>query len=171
LGVVHAKDLLSQGEGQDLEPILREALFVPETKSLLGMLQTFQETHSQLAIVINEFGGTEGVVTVEDVLEEIVGEIRDEYDLEEASVLRREDGSLLIDGSLSLADLKEALHLQRLEGEDGHEFRTLGGLVMAYLRRVPREGDEVETSGYLFEVIDMDGRRVDKVLVRPLEEE
>ena len=168
LGVVHAKDLLSQGETQDLNAILREALFVPETKSLLGMLQTFQDTHSHMAIVINEFGGTEGVVTLEDVLEEIVGEIRDEYDLEEASVLTREDGSLLIDGSLSISDLKETLNLQHLEGEEAHEFRTLGGLMMAQLRRVPREGDELETSGYRFEVVDMDGLRVDKVLVRLL---
>ena len=171
LGVVHAKDLLSQGETQDLKPILREALFVPETKSLLGMLQTFQDTHSHIAIVINEFGGTEGVVTLEDVLEEIVGEIRDEYDLEEASVLTREDGSLLIDGSLSISDLKETLNLQRLEDEGAHEFRTLGGLIMAHLRRVPREGDEVRSSGYRFEVVDMDGLRVDKVLVQPLDDE
>ena len=170
LGVVHAKDLLSQGETQTLKPILREALFVPETKSLLGMLQTFQDTHSHIAIVINEFGGTEGVVTLEDVLEEIVGEIRDEYDLEEASVLSREDGSLLIDASLSISDLKETLNLQRLEGEDAHEFRTLGGLIMAHLRRVPREGDEVRSSGYRFEVVDMDGLRVDKVLVQPLDD-
>jgi putative hemolysin len=170
LGVLHAKDLLSQGETQDLNPILREALFVPETKSLLGMLQTFQDTHSHLAMVINEFGGTEGVVTLEDVLEEIVGEIRDEYDLEEASVLTREDGSLLIDGSLSISDLKEALNLQRLEDEDAHEFRTLGGLMMAHLRRVPREGDEVRSSGYRLEVVDMDGLRVDKVLVRPVDD-
>jgi putative hemolysin len=171
LGIVHAKDLLSQEGPPRIEPVLREALFVPETKSLLGMLQTFQETHTQIAIVINEFGGTEGVVTLEDVLEEIVGEIRDEYDLEEPSVLRREDGSLLVDGSLSIPDLKEVLELEHLEGEETSEFRTLGGLLMAHLRRVPREGDHVESSGFRFEVVDMDGLRVDKVLVRREDQE
>jgi putative hemolysin len=170
LGVVHAKDLLSQEGPLSIQSALREPLFVPETKSLLGMLQTFQETHSQIAIVINEFGGTEGVVTLEDVLEEIVGEIRDEYDLEEPSVRSREDGSLLVDGSLSIPDLKEVLDLPHVEGEDTSEFRTLGGLLMAHLHRVPQEGDKVESSGFCFEVVDMDGLRVDKVLVRPTED-
>jgi putative hemolysin len=166
LGIVHAKDVLGQEGPLRLEPILRQALFVPESKSLLSMLRAFQDTHSQMAVVINEFGGVEGVVTLEDVLEEIVGEIRDEHDLEEPAVFSREDGSLLIDGSLSIPDLKEALELHSLEGEDSREFHTLGGLLMAHLRRVPREGDEVTTSGFRFEVVDMDGLRVDKVLVK-----
>jgi putative hemolysin len=165
VGVLHAKDLLSAEEGDPIEPLLREALFVPETKSLLATLKTFQDTHSHMAVVINEFGGTEGIVTLEDLLEEIVGEIRDEYDLEEPALLRREDGSVLADGSLSLFDLKEALGTEDLEGEETHEFRTLAGFVMAQLRRVPREGDQFESSGYRFEVVDMDGRRVDKVLI------
>jgi putative hemolysin len=170
LGIVHAKDVLGQEASLSIEPILRQALFVPETKSLLSMLRAFQDTHSQMAVVINEFGGIEGVVTLEDVLEEIVGEIRDEYDLEEPSVFSREDGSLLVDGSLSIPDLKEALELHYLEGEDSREFHTLGGLLMSHLRRVPREGDEVTTSGFRFEVVDMDGLRVDKVLVQREEE-
>jgi len=165
VGIVHAKDLLSQHEFTSLEPLLREGMFVPETKSLLSMLRAFQDTHSHMAIVINEFGGTEGIVTLEDVLEEIVGEIRDEYDREEPSVVHREDGSLLVDGSLSVLDLKELLNIQYLEGEEGDEFRTLGGFVMAQLRRVPREGDLTQSPEYHFEVVDMDGLRVDKVLI------
>jgi putative hemolysin len=171
VGILHAKDLLDQEESTLLEPLLREAIFVPETTSLLAMLQTFQATRSHMAIVINEFGATEGVVTLEDVLEEIVGEIRDEYDVEEPPIVAREDGSLLVDGSVSLVDLKEALDIERIEGEETREFHTLGGLVMAALRRVPREGDAVESSGYRFEVVDMDGLRVDKVLVVPKAEE
>lgn len=171
VGILHAKDLLSAEGSTSIEPLLREALFVPETKSLLAMLKSFQDTRSHIAIVINEFGGTEGIVTLEDVLEEIVGEIRDEYDLEEPSFVHREDGSMLADGSLSLFDLKEELGIEHLEGEDTREFRTLGGFVMAYLRRVPEEGDLVEVSGYSFEVVDMDGLRVDKVLVTPHPEE
>lgn len=167
VGVVHAKDLLAQEGPMNLEPLLREVLFVPESKSLLSMLQAFQATHSHLAIVINEYGGTEGLVTLEDVLEEIVGEIRDEYDREEPAVLKRDDGSLLIDGSLSLPDLKEALSIERLDGEEKQEFHTLGGFIMSQLRRVPREGDQIEWSGYRFEVMDMDGLRVDKVLIQP----
>lgn len=168
VGVVHAKDLLTQEGTLDLQPLLREVLFVPETKSLLSMLQAFQTTHSHLAIVICEFGETEGVVTLEDVLEEIVGEIRDEYDHEEPSVLRREDGSLLVDGSLSLADLKEILEIDYLEGEESDQFHTLGGFMMTQLRRVPREGDKLEGSGHRFEVVDMDGLRVDKVLIQSI---
>ncbi|MFX0121795.1 MAG: hemolysin family protein [Candidatus Hodarchaeota archaeon] len=166
MGVVHAKDLLAHEEPLDLETLVREVLFVPETQSLLGMLQSFQTTRGHLAIVIDEFGATEGLITLEDVLEEIVGEIRDEYDREEPSVLQREDGSLLADGSLSLADLKEILKVEHLAGEDSHQFHTLGGFMMAQLRHVPREGDQVEWSGYRFEVLDMDGLRVDKVLIR-----
>lgn len=171
LGIVHAKDVLMQEGTLDLQPLLREVLFVPETKSLLSMMKAFQATHSHLAIVINEFGGTEGLVTLEDVLEEIVGEIRDEYDREEPAIVEREDGSLLIDGSLSLADLKDVLDVQRLDGEESHEFHTLAGFMMAQLRRVPEEGDAVESSGYQFEVVDMDGLRVDKVLIRSVPSE
>jgi len=166
MGIVHAKDLLTQEGPLDLQPLLRETLFVPESKSLLSMLQAFQATRSHIAIVINEFGGTEGLVTLEDVLEEIVGEIRDEYDQEEPAILQREDGSLLIDGSLSVTDLKQVLKVEQLEGEETHEFHTLGGFLMARLRRVPREGDIVEWSDYRFEVVDMDGLRIDKVLIQ-----
>jgi putative hemolysin len=166
MGVVHAKDLLACDEPLDLETILREVLFVPETQSLLGMLQSFQATRGHLAVVIDEFGATEGLVTMEDVLEEIVGEIRDEYDREEPSVVQREDGSLLVDGSLSLTDLKEILKVEHLAGEETHQFHTLGGFMMAQLRHVPDEGDQVEWSGYRLEVLDMDGLRVDKVLIQ-----
>jgi len=165
VGILHAKDLLGKAETTPVKTLLREALFVPETTSLLAMLQTFQTTRSHMAIVINELGGTEGVVTLEDVLEERVGEIRGEYDVEEPAVVPREDGSLLVDGSLSLVDLKEALGIEYIEGEETREFHTLGGLLMALLRRVPRVGDKVEVSNYRFEVVDMDGLRVDKVLV------
>ena len=165
LGVVHAKDILTQEGPLALQPLVREVLFVPETNSLIAMLEAFQATHSHLAIVMNEFGGTEGLVTLEDVLEEIVGEIRDEYDHEERAVVRRKDGSLLIDGSLSLADLKDVLDVQHLDGEETRDFHTLAGFIMGQLRRVPQEGDTVESSGYRFEVVDMDGLRVDKVLV------
>jgi len=171
VGILHAKDLLGKDDSTHLKSLLREALFVPETTSLLAMLQTFQTTRSHMAIVINEFGGTEGLVTLEDVLEEIVGEIRDEYDVEEPAVVPREDGSLLVDGSLSLVDLKEVLGVEYIEGEETKEFHTLGGLLMAMLRRVPREGDKVESSNYVFEVVDMDGLRVDKVLVGPPQED
>ncbi len=166
VGIVHAKDLLSQEGPLDLHPLLREALFVPETKSLLSMLQAFQATRSHMAIVLNEFGGTEGLVTLEDVLEEIVGEIRDEYDREEPAILQRADGSLLIDGSLSITDLKQVLKVDKVQGEETQEFHTLAGFLMAQLRRVPREGDTVDWSGRRFEVVDMDGLRVDKVLIQ-----
>jgi putative hemolysin len=119
----------------------------------------------QIALVVDEFGGVQGLITLTDVLETIAGDLHAPGVGPEPAAVRRGDASWLIDGTLPAHELRELLNLDRLPGEDKELFQTLGGFVMTRLERVPREGDQVEYGGYRFEVVDMDGNRVDKVLV------
>ncbi len=169
LGIVHSRDILVQGEELDLSQIMRQPLFVPESQLVSATLRAFQVTHSHMAIVINEYGETEGLVTLEDVLEQLVGEIEDEYDRAEQAVVRRADGSLLVDGLLPAEDLRELLGVEQLPGEEHYQFNTLAGFFMAQLGRLPRVADYVISNGHRFEVVDMDGRRIDRVLITPSE--
>jgi putative hemolysin len=123
-----------------------------------------------MAIVIDEWGSFEGLITIEDIIEELVGEIRDEFDEEEPAIRERPDGSWLVDGLLAADELKEHLDLRELPREDEADYQTVGGMVMDTLGRVPEEGDRFEWEGYSFEVVDMDDRRVDKVLAIPTNE-
>lgn len=168
LGIVHAREVLVQGDQLDLRSILRQPLFVPETQLISTTLRAFQVTHSHLAIVINEYGDTEGVITLEDVLEQLVGEIEDEYDRVEQAVVRREDGSYLVDGLLPADELRQLLNVERLPDEEHYQFNTVAGFIVGQLGRLPRVGDHVNTNGYRFEVVDMDGRRIDRVLIAAL---
>jgi putative hemolysin len=169
IGFVHIKDLLRQlhlGWPIELRKLLHPALFVPETMRLDQLLQLFQENHNQLAIVLNEYGGTEGMVTLEDVVEELVGEIRDEHRRsEDHDFVRRDDGSWLIDGSVGISDLVERLDLHDHEDLANRGFNTLGGLILDQLGRIPSIGDAVNWNGLRMEVVDMDGQRIDRVLV------
>jgi len=166
-GVLRVKDWLRAEEkppGEDTAS-LKPPLFVPESTRALELLKTFQHSRQHLAIVMDEHGGVAGLVTLHDILEAIVGDLPFSDEEAEPLVVRRDDGSWLVDGSLPIPDFKDAFRLQELlEEREGH-FQTVGGLVMAALRRVPRSGDVFETSGLRLEVVDMDGRRVDKVLV------
>lgn len=171
LGIVTAKDVLLQGEKLDLSRILRQPLFVPESQLISTTLRAFQVTHSHMAIAINEYGETEGLVTLEDVLEQLVGEIEDEYDRVEQAIVRREDGSLLVDGLLPADELRDLLGVEQLPDEENYQFNTLAGFIMAQLGRLPRVGDRVVADGHRFEVIDMDGRRIDRVLIIPMREQ
>ncbi|MDI7276385.1 MAG: hemolysin family protein, partial [Anaerolineae bacterium] len=167
LGIVHARDVLVQAEELDLQSILRQPLFVPDSQLISATLRAFQVTHSAMAIVINEYGETEGVITLEDVLEQLVGEIEDEYDRVEQAVVRREDGSLLVDGLLPADDLRDLLDVEHLPGEEQYQFNTVAGFVVSQLGRLPRVGDRIVSNGHRFEVMDMDGRRIDRVLIIP----
>jgi putative hemolysin len=167
LGIVHAREILVQGEALDLRSILRQPLFVPDSQLISATLRAFQMTHSAVAIVINEYGETEGLITLEDVLEQLVGEIEDEYDRVEQAVVRREDGSLLVDGLLPADDLRDLLDVEHLPGEEQYQFNTVAGFVVAQLGRLPRVGDRIVSNGHSFEVVDMDGRRIDRVLIIP----
>jgi len=168
LGVALAKDLLSQaltGQPLDLRAILRPALFVPESTPALTVIERFKQTHSKLAIVIDEYGGVEGLVTVDDVLASIVGDIPEPDEEMAAGAVQREDGSWLIDGMFPIEEFQELFEVEDLpEATEGY-YQTVGGFVMASLGQVPQSGDHFRWGGLRVEVMDMDGRRVDKVLV------
>jgi putative hemolysin len=130
------------------------------------LLELFQEKHNQLAIVLNEYGGTEGMVTLEDVVEEIVGEIRDEHRRnEQQKFVQRDANSWLVDGGVAFEDLVERLQVGGHELLEGRGFSTVGGLVLDQLGRIPSIGDTADWNGLRLEVVDMDGRRIDRVLV------
>src|SRR6185295_450340 len=137
IGFVHIKDLFRQqylGWPIELRKLLHPALFVPENMTLDRLLELFQEKHNQLAIVLNEYGGTEGMVTLEDVVEELVGEIRDEHRRNaDQEFVRRDDGSWLIDGSVTIPTLVDKLEIEAHEDLENRDFNTLGGLILDQL--------------------------------------
>lgn len=170
LGLVRAGDIVAQllaGHDPDPQAVLQPALFVPEGMTGLRVLQRFKDTGSQIALVIDEFGGFEGLVTANDILEAIVGDLPLPEEVSEPPFVRRADGSWLVDGRASIDDLKRLLGVEQLPREEAAEYETLGGLVMTLLGRIPVSGDHVEVAGFHLEVVDMDGRRVDKVLIVP----
>ena len=168
LGYVSIKDVLRNtflGWPIELRKMLHKAVFVPETMPLDRLLELFQKEKNQLAIVLDEYGGTEGMVTLEDVLEELVGEIHDEHRREEQhAFVQRDDGSWLVDGGAGVEELAERFEL-KLDATP-REYSTVSGLVLAELERIPVAGDVVRWRGLVVEVVDMDGRRIDKLLVR-----
>jgi putative hemolysin len=171
IGMVNSKDLLSQNlscRPIDLRSVLQPALFIPESMSALDLLERFKKKRTHVALVIDEHGGFQGLITTSDVLEAIVGDIPTPGESEEADVIHREDGSWLVDGKVLADELKELLQKDELPFEDENLYQTLGGLVMAFLDRIPRSGNHFDWDGYRFEVVDMDGHRVDKVLIKPL---
>ena len=167
LGYVSLKDVLRHnwmGWPIELRRIMHRALFVPETMPLDRLLELFQKEKNQLAIVLDEYGGTEGLVTLEDVLEELVGEIHDEHRRETAEFVQREDGSWLVDGGASVEDLADRLGI-KLDAVP-RDYSTVSGIVLAELERIPATGDTLRWRGLSIEVVDMDGRRIDKLLIR-----
>jgi CBS domain containing-hemolysin-like protein len=166
VGVVHARDLLrAWKEGGSQEPVaayLREPMFVPELLSAAELLSEMRmKTH--MALVVDEYGGVAGLVTLEDLLEEIVGDIRDEHDEEEASLRQEPDGSWTIDAGAHVDELSELFGL----AFDQRDFDTVGGLVVSRLGRVPAEGDKLRVDGVEIEVVRADRRRIRQVRVRP----
>jgi CBS domain containing-hemolysin-like protein len=170
VGVVHAKDLLRElAEGKrpaTLREIARLAYFVPDGKRIDELLAEMRENKVHLAIVIDEYGGTAGLVTIEDVLEEIVGEIQDEYDREEAAMQRVSDREAIVDARVTLDELNELLGLE-LASED---VDTVGGFLYHQLGRMPAPGDEIQTDGLTMRVLSVLGRRIKKVRVAKLAE-
>lgn len=171
LGLVHVRDLLAHSlaaQPVDLRAALKPALFIPEGIPALTVLERFKSGRSQVALVIDEYGGLQGLVTVNDILEAIVGDISSTDGWARPEAVRREDGSWLVDGMLPIDEFKKIFQMKELPEEEESHYWTLGGFVMASLGRVPSTGDPFEWGGLRFEVVDMDGRRVDKVLVAPL---
>ena len=169
VGILYAKDLLpflkgSVAERPGLRSILRTPVFVPESMSVDDLLHEFQRRKVHIAIVLDEYGGTAGLVTIEDLLEEIVGEIQDEYDEEEPLIVRLSDDEARIDGRADVDDLAE-LFDTNIGLEDADEYDTVGGLIYHRIGGVPKPGDQVIVDGLTLTVETTDGRRVGKVLV------
>jgi putative hemolysin len=171
LGVVHVKDLLTRclsGRALDVRFGLQKPLFVLESTHVLRVMELFKESGTQMALVVDEYGTIEGLVTLNDLLESIIGDIPSMDESGQPSIVQREDGSWLVEGMISVDELREFLDVGRFPSEEAGDYETLGGFVMTTLGRIPSAGDHLECCGYRFEVVDMDGRRVDKVLIERL---
>lgn len=169
VGYIHLKDVVRQqylGWPIDIRKLMRPPLFVPATLSIDRLLMRFRERNEQVAIILDEFGGTEGMVTLEDVLEELVGElvVGQQFDHDQEFV-RRDEHSWLIDGRADIADLVHRLSVRTVEADARRPFTTVAGLVLAQLGRIPSIGDKTNWEGLDIEVVDMDGPRIDRVLV------
>ncbi|KAA0072187.1 hemolysin family protein [Rhodanobacter sp. T12-5] len=171
VGVVEVKRLLSSfADGKmELFEHLSKPLFVPATARALDLLEEFRDAETPLALVVDEYGDIEGVVTVNDLLAAVVGasQIGHGGGNETSPIMQRADGSWLIDGALPTDDLRELLQIGELPGEDEHDFRTVAGMVMTALGHVPQTGEVFAWHGIRFEVVDLDGARIDKLLVTP----
>jgi putative hemolysin len=172
IGFARAKDLLAQvmaGGPFDLTSRLTPVLYVPETLTGTELVENFRNSHTQSALVVDEYGDVQGLVTLRDVLEAIVGEFHTTASPEESSALQREDGSWLLDGLLDAHELEDKLELALLPEGESDTYHTLSGMIMLLLGRIPRTGDRVDWDEWTFEVVDMDGKRIDKVLATRLE--
>jgi putative hemolysin len=168
-GIVHIKELLraqEQGQAALLRDFLHPVYFVPDSMQISHLLRELQVRRAHMAVVVNEFGTVIGIATIEDLLEEIVGEIRDEFDVEEESPIQElGEGVLLVEGGVTLSDLKEQQHLPL---EETASYRTLAGFLLARLERIPKGGETVLHEGYRLTIVSMDGRRIAKVKVEKL---
>jgi putative hemolysin len=173
IGIVSNKCILDcmvrkQSLEVDLRECLIEPLFVSESMPTLKILERFKQTGKHLALVVDEYGSTAGIITLTDLMEAIVGDLPAEQETDDASVIRRDDGSLLIDGMFPIYELTELLSTKDPHDDVSGDFQTLGGFVMQRLGHIPRAGEHFDWQGHRFEVLDMDGHRVDKILISPL---
>lgn len=171
IGILLAKDLLRfyAGEESSVRAMLRPAVFIPESKRLNVLLKDFRSNRNHMAIVVDEYGGVAGLVTIEDVLEQIVGEIEDEYDYEEAgdNIIRDKDGRYRVKATTEIQDFNAALGT-RFSDE---EYDTVGGLVLSLFGRLPRRGESVTADGVRFQVLRADSRRLHTLLVERVQDE
>ncbi len=175
VGVLYAKDLLREcylhdEEPLDLRTIARPAFFVPEYQHVDDLLATFRRRQTHMAIVIDEYSQVVGLVTLEDVLEELVGEIQDEYDEpEENAIVQRADGSWLVDAMADHELVREKIGMGQLPEEERGNYHTLAGMILEHTGHIPKIGETVAIGDFVFEIVDMDGKRIDKVLIRKKE--
>jgi putative hemolysin len=171
LGFVRVKDILNcQWSGQpiNLETLVQPPLFVAESTRSLNVLEMFRESGTHLALITDEYGGIEGLVTLNDLMEAIVGNIPNDDEIEEPQIIEREDGSYLLDGLLSIDEFKELFDIETLSNEEDGNYHTLGGFVIESLGKIPQSGEFFISDGLRLEVVDMDSIRIDKVLVSQL---
>ena len=170
-GVLYAKDVIPYLIGSrpelDLLKITREPYFIPETKPIDDLLKEFKTKKTNIAIAVDEWGGTSGIVTLEDIVEEVMGELRDPYDREEYEIITKKDGNIITDGSIKIYDLEEALDV---EFPDKREYDTLAGYILDNLGDIPDKGVEVNFNKYKFNVVTLDTNRIDKVEIIKNEE-
>ena len=172
LGVASARQMLAQtlrGEKPNLTEHLQPAVFVPESLTGMELLENFKNSGVQLAFVIDEYGEVQGIVTLQDVMEAITGEFKT-HRAEDAWAVQRDDGSWLLDGLIPVPELKDRLALKNVPEEERGRYNTLSGMVMLLLGRLPQTGDRCEWGGWCFEIVDLDGKRIDKVLATPVKE-
>jgi putative hemolysin len=170
VGILQVKDLLAlalAGETLDIRKAIHPPLYVPNTVPALRLLETLKKSGEKLAILVDEYGDFDGIVTLHDILQALVGDIANPGEPEDQPIVRRDDGSWLIDGLTPIDDVKDVIGLHYLPEEESGDFHTLGGFLMAQMKRVPKVADHILVDGWRFEVVDMDGHRVDKVLVAP----
>lgn len=170
LGVVNVTDLLARSllnQPIDLIDMLRQPLFIPESTRALKVLEMFKQSGTHIALVVDEYGVTQGIVTLNDVMEVIIGDVPFADQPHESPAIQREDGSWLLDGTLPIEKFKEIFEIEEIPGEERGNFQTLGGFVITQLGRIPTSSDHFEWNTLRLEVVDMDGNRVDKVLVMP----
>ena len=164
-GLVYAIDLIAFLEANSdaaIKPLIRDVNFVPETKKVSALLAEFQRSNQTLTMVVDEYGGISGLVTVEDILEEIVGEINDEFDEVDEEIVKEREGVFLVSGRADIDDVKEQLHFE----VNGSGFETVSGYVLHSIGRIPRVGEVIENAGLRIEVVDADGQRINKVRFR-----
>ena len=165
IGLIYAKDLLKYWEMNDeaiiLKKIIRAPYFIPESKNLEELLHEFKKKRVHIAIVIDEYGGTSGLVTIEDLLEQIVGDIQDEYDLEEDWLVEQADGSVIVDARLPIEELEDRFDIE-VERE---KFDTVGGLIFHLIGRIPLTGDEIDDDSIHMTILEADERRIGKVKI------
>ncbi len=167
-GILYAKDfynILSKTGSVDIHKIIKPPIFIPETMKISILLREMQKKRIHMAIVIDEYGAVSGLVTMEDLIEEIVGEIRDEYDIE-SPVIQLSDGTVIIDASISVSDLKEDYNIEIPESP---EYETLGGFIITYLQRIPQTGDIIEMEDKKLKVVEMVGQRIAKVKLEKID--
>jgi putative hemolysin len=169
-GSVRAKDLLDnclQGKSMDLESILKPPLFVPETMAVYRVLERFREQHTHIALVLDEYGSVEGLITMRDIIDAIIGDYPEVDQSDKSEIIRRQDGSYLVDGMLAVDRFLEFFHFNEIPEDERNYYLTVGGFVLTRLGHIPVAGETFDWEGQRIEVVDMDGKRVDKVLVTP----
>jgi len=163
-GIISIKDLYVSDDSTLFKDLMKPALFVPENNSAYQVMEKFKESQLHSAFIVDEYGTILGMITLNDILEAIVGDIP-QPDLQDYSVTRRDDGSYLIDGQIPFYDFLSYFDKADWMGEGEHEFDTLAGFILHELERIPQTGDKMDWRGFNFEIIDMDGHRIDKILV------
>jgi putative hemolysin len=168
VGVVSVKAIyanLAAGVGVKIKDVMVPPLVVPESQNTLQLLETFKSSRKHMALVTDEFGSIIGVVTLNDIMEAIVGDLATQEERAKPEVRAREDGTWLIDALVDLDKVERALPGFRFDQDGSRDYQTLAGYVVKFFGRVPKEGEMFESQGYVFEVLDMDRHRVDKILV------